>query len=138
MNPATDPTSVSSSLDPSQSTEGGSKMVDLADNKPFGALIITRPYLDPDHANQFRVYVINPPIIKAWAAPNPNLILLGSVLNDYRPSQDIKVLHNTNSLKVRVSPDRQLYCKGLSDSWWVENGSGNEFVTTADLWANTP
>jgi len=141
MSESTEPLKLAGSIDPSQPVRDQRIVKAIKDHKLFGAIIVTQPYLDPARFDEFRVYTINPIVVKKWIGPHPNIArIVNCVVEDYRlPAEDVKTISNVNELKIRMDPDKLPYPeRGLSELWWKEKESGNDFSWTADLWASTP
>lgn len=107
--------------------------------RTFGAIIVTRPHFDQHRLNHFRVYTINPGIIKSWLGPSGSRRLNECVPTCEPPADDIRLLYNVNEVRIRLTPQRQKNSsRGGADLVWTEAGSGNEILISSDLWASVP
>lgn len=107
--------------------------------RPFGAVIITRPYFAMSEMDSYRVYTINPGLVKSWVgSPSHSAKRFSSCVPEATtPGSDVRLFYNVNELRVRIAPSRQHFpLRGSADMAWTEKESGNEFVILSDLWNN--
>jgi len=109
------------------------------DCKPFGATIITRPQFLSMQDDNFRVYTLNPEIIKSYTK---DTTIEKALIPFLEPPHrgDIRILQDVNEVRIRntssqVSLGRP---KGTCENWWMENESGNEFFVVSDMWKRVP
>jgi hypothetical protein len=112
----------------------------LLSARSFGAIVITKPFNDLNIHDQFRIYTLNPDVVKSWAGPELQVDQITACASQsVPPSADIRLLYNVNEFRIRRTPNRQYdYSRGLNELWWVENDSGNELMATTDLWKHAP
>jgi hypothetical protein len=107
--------------------------------RAFGAVIITRPFFSLSEMDKYRVYTINPGIVRSWMGPPKAAAkkFLACIPETQGPDSDVRLLYNVNEFRVRSSPARQQYPKrGFADLSWTEQSSGNEFIVFSELWNN--
>ena len=111
----------------------------LGSIKTFGAILITRAIKMEDQLSQekFRGYVVNPEIVRSWLGPTLNLeTLVTHIPNRNDPAEDIRFIYNANQLRVRTIPQQEPdWGKGVSELWWKDKESRNEFSIFTDLWS---
>jgi len=118
---------------PNRSRTGGT----FGCTKPFGAIIITRPQFAIPQLSIFRVYTINPGIVKSYLGPTPSVQTLIKCTTAADSTSDIRLLYNVNELRIRNS-SISTHSKGVAELWWTEAESGNEFLLAADAWTQAP
>ena len=107
----------------------------------FGAVIITRPFFSQNELDKYRVYTINPGIVKSWVgSPHEESARFNSCVPEtHLPDSDVRLLYHVNELRVRIPPMRQRSStRGSAELTWLEKDSGNEFVIFSNLWGNRP
>jgi len=113
---------------------------DFSSNQAFGVLIITKPESQPGTIGPYHTYLFNPQIVADWVNIN-NYSGIKAVVQSYggQSLQDSphKVIHNAYEVSVRNSHKKSFYeteRKNLSNSFWAEPHSGNEFLTYTATW----
>ena len=103
--------------------------------------IITRPFFSQNELDKYRVYTINPGIVKSWVgSPHEESARFNSCVPEtHLPDSDVRLLYHVNELRVRIPPMRQRSStRGSAELTWLEKDSGNEFVIFSNLWGNRP
>ena len=121
------------------------KIIDMGrptDPDPFGAIIITRPWFYNNEKSKYRVYTLNPGIVKSWLGPPESQVsLLSSVVpNSGVPSSEIRLLYDVQDFRVKVPETMVLQAtsrRGLAEMQWKESFSGNEFAVKTTIWNST-
>ena len=113
----------------------------LIEPRSFGAIIISRPFYSLNEISKYRVYTVNPSVVKSWvgSSPDETVKLSNCLIDSTLPDSDVRVLYNVNEFRVRIPPCRQQNTiRGSADLMWTEQGSGNDFIVFSDLWGAKP
>ena len=129
---------------PPMSLPDEGQKIDLtsSDQPSFGAIIITRPYVNQGVLDVYHTCTINPPIIGQWLGDNP-----GQVLSDYIMGQSQKATPSPHAEHKRVNSVHSVTIenktakasmehdhKGISTATWTEPGSANSFTISTPTW----
>ena len=101
--------------------------------KAFGMILVTQP---TGEALPFNTYLINPDIVKTWLNPEIGIdqLMKQSKKPDVR-NGEMKLIYNANEVSVRnIISKASFNSTGVSELWWTEEKSGNEFFVSTDLW----
>lgn len=101
--------------------------------KAFGIILVTRPV---DELSPFKTYMINPDIVKTWLSPEVEIEqLIKKTKSSNSSNEEMKLIYNANEVSVRNKFSQANFDPtGVSELWWTENKSGNEFFVSTDLW----
>ena len=101
--------------------------------KAFGIILVTRPI---DEISPFKTYMINPDIVKTWLSPEIEIEqLVRKAKSSNSLNEEMKFIYNANEVSIRNKFSQASFDPtGVSELWWTEKKSGNEFFVSTDLW----
>ena len=144
VDPASRPDPPGSTLNATANQHSGcrkkARIDDFSSNQAFGVLIITKPESQPGTIGPYHTYLFNPQIVADWVNIN-NYSGIKAIAHGYGgqslKNSPHKVIYNAYEVSVRNSYKKSFYeteRKNLSNSFWVEPHSGNEFLTYTATW----